>query len=79
MEEVLMELLSQSPLIATLMFLVVRGEARVDKAEKRLDNANEKLYSLIPDKDTVALPTDDLKAVNPQNAMNVAKLATGGN
>lgn len=68
--ETLIQLLAESPLILTLVYLL-----RIE--QNRFDDANHKLHELVPDGDSVVLPTSDLKAVNPDNAKNFARAAKG--
>lgn len=65
-----MQLISESVTIAIVFY-------GWNKDARRLDAMTEILLGLIPERGAVVLPADELKAVNPQNAANMVKAATG--
>lgn len=69
MDELILQIVSETVSLAIVMY-GWRNES------KRLDIANDKLYSLIPEADAVVLSSDDLKAVNPSNAERMVEAAT---
>lgn len=68
MEELIMQLISESVTIAIIFY-------GWNKDARRLDLLQEKMMDLIPTRGEVVLPNDQLKPVNPENAKNYAELA----